>query len=174
MLQSDAELLRASRVPILMAVVLSPGASKQHLLKARVAPRVIFDAARERVTHVGEERAVIVDARHDVVDSLVHGVPGWPIEESHCRGYVERPTTGAQDRVVGNPVREAHTRRKLQRISSQSALRLSVARHQFERTSVWLSCYGVRLPRQKRVDTVGVEGRETVFRLVVRTGLLQT
>ena len=50
------------------------GASQQHPLEARVAAGEIFDAGRERVAHIGEERAVVVDAGHDGIRALDDGV----------------------------------------------------------------------------------------------------
>ena len=86
MLQGDVELLRTSGIPLLIAVVLVPGASKQHLLEAGVAAREVVDAGRERIAHVGEERAVVVDAGRDVVDSLVHGVAVGPSRNRTVEG----------------------------------------------------------------------------------------
>ena len=143
MLHGHVELLRPARIPLLIAVELVAGSSEQHLLETGVASRIVIHAGRERIAHVSEERTVVVDAGRDVIGSLVHGVARRPIWKSCCRGHVERPAAGAQDRIVRKAIRHADTRRKLQGIFPQRALRLRVARHQLERTDVRLSRFRV-------------------------------
>ena len=130
---------------------------RKHPLEARVASGEILDARRERVAHIGEERAVVVDAGHDGIRALDDG-PVDAVLESHGGRSDERPDAAAHDRVVGDLIREANPRHDaVEHLFPEAALRLLVAVHQLERARYGCPVTGFVRPSRTGLIAAGLK-----------------
>ena len=109
MLQREVPLVGVTRVSLFVKVEPPCRAAQKNPLEALIAAGEILDARRERVAHIREERAVVVDAGHDGIRALDDG-PVDAVLESHRRRSNEGAGTAAQDRVLAKLIREADSR----------------------------------------------------------------
>src|SRR6185369_11798213 len=118
---------------------------------------------RERVAHVREERAVVVDAGHDVVGAENDRAID-PVLESDGGRRDERPAAAAYDRVIRDLIREAEPRHEMvEHLFPEAALRLLTTVHQLECPPVRLPRDRIRAAGQYRVLGAGVEGDDAIL-----------
>ena len=156
-------------------------ASQQRLLKAGVPSRKIVDSIREGVAEwgrvgvgaVADEGLIAVGAALNVVVQEVQARSGRSFGEVHRRGHVIDAAAGTQNRVIGQPIGEAHAgSEQMILLWPRPTLRLQRTVHQYVGAHIRLPRFRIQLPSQNRVHNIRVEAGYTVKALGIDTGNL--